>query len=41
MGLLKTSEEIGKIHRETFDGYDGKMMTFIWETKRYRFELLP
>jgi acetoacetate decarboxylase len=33
MGFLKTSEEIAKIYRETFDFYDAEMLTVFWETK--------
>lgn len=33
MGFVKTSEEIAKIYRETFDFYDAEMLTVFWETK--------
>lgn len=33
MGFLKTSEEIAKIYRETYDLYDAEMLTVFWETK--------
>src|SRR4030067_2858622 len=32
MGFLKTSEEIAKIYRETFDFYDAELLTVFWET---------